>query len=226
MNPFVLSVLLVSLVLSGCSTIFGDTFSDRAQDYIEAEEHPRMKQVAGQSELPIQDRYSIPEIVETEASAIKVDEDGDFIVPQPLVLIVEDEQDLASLAGMVSDDLNPRLERDGAGTLVLRLDGQFGVAWTAVAEALASSDYSLTDLNRSIGTYYITIFDPTAEPEDKSFWQWLTRSNQLGADVDYLLKMNRSRLGVYLSLQKDVETLADDMLSENFLTDLQKLLEK
>lgn len=219
-------MLLSSIVLSGCSTIFGDTFSDRAQNYIDAKEHPRMKQTVGQSELPIQDRYVIPQVAETEASAIKLDKEGDFIVPQPLVLIVDNEQDSASLSGVISDDLNPHLERDGAGTLVLRLDGQFGIAWTEVAEALASSDYSLTDLNRSIGTYYITIFDPTAEQEDKSFWQWLTNSKQLGADVDYLLKMNRSRLGVYLSLQKDVETLADDMLSENFLTDLQALLKK
>lgn len=183
-----------------------------------------MQPLAGQAELPIQDSYAIPEIVKPEVSAIRLDEDGDYIVPQPAPIVVEDEQDLASLAQMQGEDLNPRLERDGAGTLVLRLDGQFGVAWTAVAEALAGSDYSLTDLNRSTGTYYITIFDPTAEKQDKSFWQWLTSSDELGADVDYLLKMNRSRLGVYLSLQKDLETLAEDMLSENFLTDLQTLL--
>lgn len=219
-------MLLGSLTLAGCSTLFGDTFSDRAQNYIESEEHPRMKLVDGQPELPIEDRYVIPQIAVTGSSAIRVDDDGDFIVPQPQVLVVESEQDLASLAGIQSDALNPRLERDGAGTLVLRIDGQFGAAWTAVSAALSDSDYLLTDLNRSIGTYYITVFDPLAEQVDKSFWQWLTSSKELGADVDYLLKMNRSRLGVYLSLQKDTETLAEDMLSENFLADLKKLLER
>jgi outer membrane protein assembly factor BamC len=126
----------------------------------------------------------------------------------------------------MDDALNPRLERDGAGTQVLRLNGRFGLAWTSVAEGLAASDYTMTDLNRSTGTYYVTIFDPTAVQPEKSFWQWLTNSDELGAEVDYLLKMNRSRLGVYLSLQKDLETLADDALAVNFLTDLQKILVK
>jgi hypothetical protein len=36
--------------------------------------------------------------------------------------------------------------------------------------------------------------------------------------------MNRSRLGVYLSLQEDLETLADDELAQRFLTELKKLL--
>jgi hypothetical protein len=36
--------------------------------------------------------------------------------------------------------------------------------------------------------------------------------------------MNRSRLGVYLSLQKDIETLAEDALAVSFLADLQKIL--
>jgi outer membrane protein assembly factor BamC len=116
------------------------------------------------------------------------------------------------------------LDRDGAGTQVLRLNGYFALAWTSVAEALAESDYTLTDLNRSTGTYYITIFDPAAELPEKSFWQWLTNSDELGVEVDYLLKMNRSRQGVYLSLQKDIETLAEDTLAVSFLTDLQKIL--
>jgi len=41
-------------------------------------------------------------------------------------------------------------------------------------------------------------------------------------DVDYLLKLNRSRLGVYLSLQSDIETLADDALAVQVLSDIEK----
>jgi outer membrane protein assembly factor BamC len=217
--------ILLTVNLAGCSAIFGDTFHDRAQGYLSSETHDRMQPLADQSELPIQDAYIIPQVIATDASAILLDEDGDFIVPKPQVLeIANEDQESASLAELQNDALNPRLERDGAGTQVLRLDGRFALAWTAVAEALAESDYTLTDLNRSTGTYYITIFDPEAEQPEKSFWQWLTNSNELGADVDYLLKMNRSRLGVYLSLQKDLETLADDKLAVRFLTDLQVLL--
>lgn len=218
--------LLLLVSLTGCSAIFGDTFHDRAQGYLNSETQDNMQPLAGQPDLPVQDAYIIPAVETTTASAIMLDEDGDFIVPSPQELvIIDDEQESASLAEM-DDALNPRLERDGAGTQVLRLNGRFGLAWTSVAEGLAASDYTMTDLNRSTGTYYVTIFDPTAVQPEKSFWQWLTNSDELGAEVDYLLKMNRSRLGVYLSLQKDLETLADDALAVNFLTDLQKILVK
>jgi outer membrane protein assembly factor BamC len=218
-------LLLLVVNLSGCSAIFGDTFSDRAQGYLTSETKESMKSVPGQAELPIQDTYVIPAMNPSSVSLIVRDEDGDFIVPKPQTLLVfAAEQDSASLAELQDAILNPRLDRDGAGTQVLRLNGHFALAWTAVAEALAESDYTLTDLNRSTGTYYITIFDPTAELLEKSFWQWLTNSDELGAEVDYLLKMNRSRQGVYLSLQKDLETLAEDALAVSFLTDLQQIL--
>lgn len=220
------AALILSLIsLGGCSAIFGDTFHDRAQDYLKVEEQPRIQTVSGQPDLPIQDAYVIPEITPTTTSAIVLDEDGDFVVPQPKMLVLaEDDQDVTLLSEMQKIDLNPRLERDGAGTQVLRLEGQFGFAWTAVSEALTESEYTLTDLNRSTGTYYITIFDPEAEQPEKSLWQWLTSSNEKGVEVPYLVKMNRSRLGVYLSLQEDLETLADDELAQRFLTELTKLL--
>jgi outer membrane protein assembly factor BamC len=219
--------LLLVVNLSGCSAIFGDTFSDRAQGYLTSETKESTKPVPGQAELPIQDAYVIPAMNPSSASLIQLDEDGDFVVPKPQTLLVlAQEQDSASLAELQEAILNPRLDRDGAGTQILRLNGHFALAWTAVAEALAESEYTLTDLNRSTGTYYITIFDPTAELQEKSFWQWITNSDELGVEVDYLLRMNRSRSGVYLSLQKDLETLAEDVLAVSFLTDLQKILEQ
>lgn len=218
--------LVLVVNLSGCSAIFGDTFHDRAQGYLSAKNQDRMQPVEGQAQLPIQDRYVIPEVTTSAASAIQLDEDGEFVVPSPQFLVVVEEDNSATLSEQQTVALNPRLERDGAGTQVLRLNGHFASAWTTVAEALAESEYTLTDLNRSTGTYYITIFDPTAERPEKSFWQWLTNSNELGVEVNYLLRMNRSRLGVYLSLQKDLEVLADDQLAVSFLTDLQKLLVK
>lgn len=223
-------ILIVSLLtsISGCS-LFSSVFDDKAADYLNFEEHPRMKMVEGQPALLIQDVYVVPksdEATEVSESAIRLDEDGEFIVPQPMALVIENEQSSTLLSEMNNTDLNPRLERDGAGTQVLRLDGQFALAWTVVANELVESDYQLTDLNRSIGTYYLKIFDPTAEPTDRTFWQWLTGSEELGADVDYLLKMNRSRLGVYLSLQKDTETLADDALSQRLMMDLKTAIDE
>tara|TARA_B110001454_G_scaffold19201_1_gene17778 strand:- start:5653 stop:6360 length:708 start_codon:yes stop_codon:yes gene_type:complete len=227
--------LLLVTSLTACSTIFGDTFSDKAKGYQKAKVSAQMQQLDGQPELPIQDLLVIPELnvqpqvhsgVDAQRDSDDEDEtDKDFTTPAPQQLLaLEDEQEVASLLQSQSQDLNPRLERDGAGTQILRLDGRFDFAWAAIADAVAKTDYTLTDLNRSIGTYYISIFDPMAEKEEKSFWAWLTNSKELGENVDYLLKLNRSRIGVYLSLQSDTETLADDELAVKVLADIEKNL--
>jgi outer membrane protein assembly factor BamC len=220
--------LLVSL--TGCSTLFGDTFTDEAKGYQNAKVAPQMKQLDGKSALPIQDMLVIPLLgvnQQANTGSAKEDSDKEFIVPEPQqLLVLEEEQEVASLVQSQSEALNPRLERDGAGTQILRLDGRFDFAWAAIADALAKTDYTLSDLNRSTGTYYISIFDPTAEKKEKSFWAWLTNADELGENIDYLLKLHRSRIGVYLSLQSDVETLADDDLSMNVLSDIEKNLTK
>jgi outer membrane protein assembly factor BamC len=224
--------LLLLVSLSGCSTIFGDTFSDKAEGYRDAELSAKMQQIEGQPALPIQDILFIPALNEkqqtsADSQANEQAENGkqDFVTPAPQALVViEEDEDVASLAESQNQSLNPRLERDGAGTQILRLDGRYGLAWIAIAEAVDKTDYKLLDLNRSTGTYYVTIFDPMAEKEEKSFWAWLTNAEELGQDVDYLLKLNRSRLGVYLSLQSDLETLADDALSVKVLSDIEQNL--
>lgn len=225
--------LLLLVSLTGCSTLFGDTFSDKAKGYQKAKVAPQMKQIEGEQALPIQNRLVIPSLsVQSQAraavdSAPKADSDKEFTTPAPQPLLaLDEEQEVASLAQSQNEALNPRLERDGAGTQILRLDGRFDFAWAAIADALAKTDYTLSDLNRSTGTYYISIFDPKAEKEEKSFWAWLTNSDELGENVDYLLKLNRSRIGVYLSLQSDIETLADDALAVKVLSDIEKNLTK
>ena len=224
--------LLLLVSLSGCSAIFGDTFSDKAKGYHDAELSPKMQQIQGQPPLPIQDILVIPALSDADVKIAKsADADSsedapvEFITPAPQQLAVIDQDgDVASLVESQNQDLNPRLERDGAGTQILRLDGRYGVAWVAIAEALTKAEYNLLDLNRSTGTYYVTIFDPAAKNEEKSFWAWITGADEFGMDVDYMLKLNRSRLGVYLSLQSDIETLAADDLAVQVLSDIEKNL--
>jgi outer membrane protein assembly factor BamC len=227
--------LLLLVSLTGCSTLFGDTFNDEAKGYQKAKVAPPMKQLDGKPALSIQDMLVIPPLgvkpqVNTDANdSSKEDPDKEFIVPKPQQLLAlenEQKQEVASLVQRQSEALNPRLERDGAGTQVLRLDGRFDYAWAAIADAIGKTDYTLSDLNRSTGTYYISIFDPEAEKKEKSFWAWLTNADELGENIDYLLKLHRSRIGVYLSLQSDAETLADDALSKNVLSDIEKNLTK
>lgn len=237
------ALLLLAVNLAGCSSIFGDTFSDRAMGYQDVETAPRMQQIEGQPALPIQDILVVPKLSQSatpvvvatanennsgnikEGAEESADDEKEFVVPSPQALVIDDsEQEVASLLDSQSKDLNPRLERDGAGTQILRMDGRYAVTWAAIADAISKTDYQLSDLNRSTGTYYVTIFDPVAEKEEKSLWAWLTNSDELGEYVDYLLKLNRSRLGVYLSLQTDLDTLAEDELAIQVLSEIEKNL--
>lgn len=229
---FVLGSMMVvsTAFLSGCTFLFGDTFRDRGMDYQANEAYPEMKQVEGQN-LPIQPAMPIPELSaanQVEAVTVQKSEDDDadeFEVPRPFPLVddgVEDES-VASLSDYQSNELNPRIEKDGAGTQILRLDGRFIVAWAAVSDALARSQYTLTDLNRSVGTYYLEI--PVASDEESSgFWSWLFGPDEPEPQV-YLLKMNRSRLGVYLSLQQGVDELANEEITLEVLESVKTLLE-
>ena len=210
-----LSLLSLIALSTGCTAIFGDTFRDRANDYLNYQQPERM---ADQDGLIFENAMPVPAV------------DGDltlaeeFIVPRPEQLVAEEAtQEVASLAEYQNQELNPRLEKDGAGTWVLRLDGRFAITWTAVADVLADASFKLDDMNRSIGTYYLTI-EELKTGEDKSFWDWLFGSDDELVEQSYLLKMNRSRLGVYLSLQKDVEALANDALTQTILGEINTLL--
>lgn len=219
-------LLLAGVLNSGCTAIFGDTFRDRADDYQQAKTAPEMKQLAGQN-LPFKPAMQIPEIVITDAERETFANNkgnSDLPVPRPSPLIEQSEQEeVTSLNAYLSNDLNPRIELDGNGSQVLRIDGQFVIAWAAVSDALSASEYKLTDLNRSTGTYYIEI-TPEPKEAETGFWHWLWGDDE-EVVTSYLLKMNRSRLGVYLSLQTTVDDLAEPEVNLQVLTSLQKALE-
>lgn len=214
---FLLRLSLLALVLlnTACSAIFGDTFRDRANDYLTYQQPEAM---ADQDGLVFENALPVP-VVDGDLTLAE-----EFTVPRPEQLVADDStQEVASLADYQNQELNPRLEKDGAGTWVLRLDGRFAITWTAVADVLSDASFKLDDMNRSIGTYYLTI-EEVKTGEDQSFWEWLFGSEDELVEQNYLLKMNRSRLGVYLSLQKDLEALADDALTQTVLGEINTLL--
>lgn len=212
-----LAGLVVTGLLSGCSVFF----DDRAQGYLVVEEYPPVELPESANGLVIQDAYVIPEKVDV---AVLPEE---FEVPRPAPLLAEeDTESSASLLEYQSDDLNPVLEQDGAGTYILRMDGRFAQAWTAVSEAIPEAGYSLTDLNRSTGTYYLVIARTVKDAESSSLWDWLFGPDEKQIQQPYLLKMNRARSGVYLSLQQDLDVLAEPALTQQVLSDIQKTLRK
>src|SRR5690554_859361 len=109
--------LLVAVVLfiSGCS-LFGDRYRDRSLDYLRTtEQAPTLTQDA--TVVPYIDRYPIPE------SAVDLTTPEKFVAPGPEPLVLEERGQSRSDDGSGSGGLDARIERDGAGTLIQRVDG-------------------------------------------------------------------------------------------------------
>ncbi len=214
-------ILAMIAGLSGCSTLFGDKFRDRADDYLTAKPAKEAVDLQGQP-LAKTDSLPIPEL------AREVEQPDAFELPQPQRLVVEaaePESQSASLNQFNSTELNPRLDRDGSGSRILRLDGNFALTWAEVTEALAASDINLVDLNRSLATWYLEL--QTVQQEDtRGWWSRLWNREPESETTTYLLKLNRAHNGVYLSLLSDVDALADDTLAESVFVEIKTQLER
>ena len=212
-------VWLLAGLASGCS-LFGDTFDDRAENYLTLEPQPMIRLTDDSDKLQFRDANVIP------ALAVEPQRPESFETPRPQVFIAEDNDEavVTSLAQYRSEALNPRLDRDGAGTEILRLDLGFAASWAAVTEAIAGSDLKLTDLNRSTGTYYLEL-QKTEVVDERSWWDKLW-GEELVTTATYLLKMNRSRQGVYLSLLTDADNLAEAEQTARVLKEVENQLVK
>lgn len=210
----IVAVLIASLLLASCS-FFG--IYNRANDYLSAEEGAVTLLPDG-SPLVAVDRYQIPDVGKELAKPETVE------TPAPLPLLEEEEQTSTSLAAYQSQGLNVRLEHDGAGALIMHLDGDFAALWAEVTDAIAASSLRLTDLNRSTGTWYLSIEERLGS-EKRGWWSRLWRKDKVVVNT-YMLKLSRTRLGGYLSLLKDADTLASEELNQSVLEELQQKLDK
>lgn len=209
-------LLSASAVLLASCSLLPD---DQAMAYLKAQEQPATQPVAG-AELKTQDAYPIPQA----ASVTQLPEEFEVPRPAPFVAEEEDGEAVTSLAEFRSGAANTRLEKDGAGTLILRLDGNYASNWAVVTEALGKSKLKLTDLNRSTGTYYLEM-QTRVKPDDCGWWASLWGCDEVRTET-YLLKMNRARNGVYLSLLTDTDTLADETLTADVLNEVKAKLEQ
>lgn len=191
------AVVVLSFGMSGCSWLF----HDHAEDYLEAKEHPTLKVPAEYGEIKFKPQMSIPKIDQEFVAP------EEFIVPRPDKLVIEEREESTSLAKVKSNKLDPQLLKDGNGTPILRLGVAFPRAWSALGESLKKADITVSDLNRSIGTYYIEILQPVED--EGGFWSWLFGAPN--PEVRTLeVKLNRARSGVYVAVHTDADTLADE----------------
>lgn len=211
-------LLLIAAVVfaSGCS-LFGDRYRDRSLDYLRTTEQAPTLTEAG-TPVPSVDRYPIPDL------AVSTSQPDEFVTPRPEPLIVEQADQSTSFNQYSSEALNPRIENDGAGTMILRVDGSFAQAWVSTTDAIAESSLTLTDLNRSTGTWYLEM-QKTIAAKDRGWWSRLWGKDKQVVETN-MLKITRARQGAYLSLLTDADNLADEALTETVLNELKDRLEQ
>ncbi|MAR92955.1 MAG: outer membrane protein assembly factor BamC [Pseudomonadota bacterium] len=100
------------------------------------------------------------------------------------------------------------MTRDGNGYPILVINQDFNRAWLAVGQALADAELEVTDLDRSLGIYYL---EQTATVEDE--------------ERQLQLRLVTSESGIQVSVQVDDDTLAPQEQSARVLNRLRASLE-
>ncbi len=204
-----LYICFISIALSGCSWLF----HDHATDYLDAKAHPPIKVPSEYGPTP-KPMLVIPDAEQPFVASEEI------VVPRPEPLVVEEEQQVASLSQVQNTTIDPQLLKDGNGTPILRLGVAFPRAWSALGEALKAADIKVTDLNRSIGTYYIEV-PGVASQEEPGFWSWLFGESEV-EPISREVKLNRARSGVYVAIHNDSETLAEEAEANALLEKISK----
>jgi len=203
-------LFMLTVSMSGCSWLV----HDRDNDYLESEIQPVIKVPADVANVSLKPQLPIPN-VETKAlpETFKVPR------PNPLVLDVAPEPTV-SLAEISKLDVEANLLKDGNGTPILRLNIEFAQAWSELGEALKKAQINITDLNRSIGTYYIAL-EQEGEKQEVGFWAGLFGAEPQTVTLPLEVKLNQARSGVYIAIHKDAENLASDEQAQAILEQIQ-----
>lgn len=207
-------MVLMLLPMTGCSWLF----HDRSNDYLQAEQQPVINVPSEVANVDLEPQLPIPDIENQKTLP------NEFQVPRPTPLeLKDDEESQASLKQVASVEIRTELVEDGNGTPILRLNIEFARAWSELGEAIKQTDMQITDLNRSIGTYYVDVKNPE-KTEEPGFWAGL-----FGADPEILtesfeIKLNRARSGVYIAIHQSQDELADEASARGLLKRIQEKL--
>jgi outer membrane protein assembly factor BamC len=210
-----LGVLFVLFLgLNGCSWLF----YDRTSDYLSSEVKSNINVPKDVAQVALKPQLPIPDV----DAKLDIEE---FVLPRPkpLVLASMDEPESTNLSELSQIKLETDLLKDGNGTPILRLNIEFARAWADLGEALKKADINITDLNRSIGTYYIELTEP-GNPEDVGFWSGLFGGEPEPVQIPLQVKLNQARSGVYVAIHQDADNLAEDAQAQSLLEKIQEKL--
>ena len=116
----------------------------------------------------------------------------------------------------------------GNGTQVLRLDASFERAWSSVGRALSAADIRVDDLNRSTGLYYIDLAQ-SAKKDEPGFFKRLFSSKKKAVETAsterYSVRLTAINQQVFVSVERDADTLAPAAVSSRVLEQLRTHLD-
>ena len=116
----------------------------------------------------------------------------------------------------------------GNGVKVLRLDASYDRAWSSVGRALNAADIAVDDLNRSTGLYYIDLAK-SAEKNEPGFFKRLFSSKKKAPEQDsgerYILRLTAINKQVFVSVERDLDTLASAEVTERILEKVRTYLD-
>ena len=148
-----------------------------------------------------------------------------------LVYLVEHSGDQVTpgKAGRFNPDTMTALLKDGNGNPVLKVSSSFDTAWNVVQKALKKSHITVEKANHAAGIFYIALpgAKNVASEDEKSpgFFEKLFGSDKSDASLSapvYRLILAPVSDGIYVSLEKDVDTIAPEQLSEAVLNKIKQ----
>lgn len=150
MKPLVVGVTAAALMLGGCAL-----FPDRTLKYQEAETIKEMDVPSDMSFIGFDDKHAVRN--EDERLKRTVKRKDRFQVPEPPRLVALEEVALEQSKGPEPTNMSALLGRDGNGYPILMMNTDFTWAWEYVERAIDKSTFTLEDVNRSIGVFYVKL---------------------------------------------------------------------
>lgn len=196
MNKRLVLMAVLLATQTACSLL-----PNHSLDYRQAKELPPL--AATDKTRPINALYPVPTVTPSSTTVALTQGKGrkeKFNIPAPQPLVVNalasaGESEPTGDKVRMAELSKPQLVRDGNGYPLLQVDGDNNRVWDSLQQALATAAITVDDRNQSLGLYFIT---------------WTMD----GKKANYQLKLTRTASTNVLAMQKDDDTVADAVISE------------
>lgn len=150
MKSLIITATATVFLLSGCAL-----FPDRTLVYQEAETIEEMTIPEGMSFVGFDDKF----VVRNEDERLKrtVKRKDRFVIPEPPYQQLPEFASEEEQSTPEPTNMSVLLGRDGNGYPILMLNTNFTWAWEYVGRAIDKSAFTLEDVDRSIGVFYVKL---------------------------------------------------------------------